>query len=114
MNNVIDNLKRTIASKEMLLATYRNPEVLTKPVRNAMVSMLELNIKELKAILEDVEAANVEVKKYRDFVEEYVDAWAVGLAGDSYLFVAAGKLIETNPSDTEGAGHANAESKRSS
>lgn len=100
MNNVIDNLKRTIAGKEMLLASYRNPEVLTKTVRYTMVSMLELNIKELKAILEDVEKAADEVKKYRDFVEEYVDAWADGMGGDSYLFRAASKLIESNPTGT--------------
>lgn len=54
---VRDNLKRTIAGKEMLLATYENPEVKAYPktVRETMSTMLEININELKGILKDVE-----------------------------------------------------------
>ena len=54
---VRDNLKRTIAGKEMLLATYENPEVKAYPkaVRETMATMLEININELKDILKDVE-----------------------------------------------------------
>lgn len=54
---VRDNLKRTIAGKEMLLATYENPEVKAYPkaVRETMSTMLEININELKEILKDVE-----------------------------------------------------------
>lgn len=52
-----DNLKRTIADKEMLLVTYENPEVKAYPkfIRETMAAMLEININELKAILKDVE-----------------------------------------------------------
>jgi hypothetical protein len=52
---VRDNLKNTIAGKEMLLETYKNPSVLTKQIRETMTHMLEINIDELKRILGDVE-----------------------------------------------------------
>lgn len=54
---VRDNLKRTIAGKEMLLVTYENPDVKAYPkaIRETMATMLEININELKAILKDVE-----------------------------------------------------------
>ena len=57
IQTVAENLKRTIASKEMLLATYENPEVKAYPkaVRETMSTMLEINIAELKDILNDVE-----------------------------------------------------------
>lgn len=55
IQTVIANLKNTIAGKEMLLETYRNPSVLTKPIRETMTHMLEINIAELKRILQDVE-----------------------------------------------------------
>lgn len=57
LQTVITNLKRTIAGKEMLLATYENPEVKAYPkaVRETMATMLEINIAELKRILADVE-----------------------------------------------------------
>jgi len=50
-----DNLKRTIAGKEMQLETYKNPSILTKPIRETMAHMLEINIDELRRILADVE-----------------------------------------------------------
>ena len=57
LQTVITNLKSTIAGKEMLLATYENPEVKAYPkaVRETMATMLEINIDELKRILADVE-----------------------------------------------------------
>ncbi len=55
IQTVITNLKNTIAGKEMLLETYKNPSVLTKPIRETMTHMLEINIDELKKILADVE-----------------------------------------------------------
>ena len=55
IQTVAANLRNTIAGKEMLLETYKNPSVLTKPIRETMAHMLEINIDELKRILEDVE-----------------------------------------------------------
>jgi archaellum component FlaC len=55
IQTVANNLRRTIAGKEMLLETYKNPSVLTKPIRETMTHMLEINIDELKKILADVE-----------------------------------------------------------
>lgn len=52
-----DNLKNTIADKELLLVTYDDPAVgeYHKLVRYAMSQMLTSNIRELKTILADVE-----------------------------------------------------------
>ena len=55
IQTVADNLRNTIAGKEMLLETYKNPSILTKPIRETMAHMLEVNISELKRILQDVE-----------------------------------------------------------
>jgi lantibiotic modifying enzyme len=55
IQTVAENLRNTIAGKEMLLETYKNPSVLTKQIRETMTHMLEININELKRILEDVE-----------------------------------------------------------
>ena len=57
IKTVADNLRNTIAGKEMLLITYQNPAVNPYPngVKETMIQMLELNIGELKRILEDVE-----------------------------------------------------------
>lgn len=55
IQTVADNLRKTIAGKEMLLETYKNPSVLTKPIRETMTHMLEINIAELQRILQDVE-----------------------------------------------------------
>lgn len=55
IQTVANNLKNTIAGKEMLLETYKNPSVLTKPIRETMTHMLEINIAELRRILQDVE-----------------------------------------------------------
>jgi hypothetical protein len=55
IQTVAANLRTTIAGKEMLLETYKNPSILTKPIRETMVHMLEVNIDELKRILKDVE-----------------------------------------------------------
>jgi hypothetical protein len=55
IQTVAQNLRNTIAGKEMLLETYKNPSILTKPIRETMAHMLEINIDELKRILQDVE-----------------------------------------------------------
>jgi hypothetical protein len=55
IQTVAKNLKNTIAGKEMLLETYKNPSILTKPIRETMAHMLEVNIGELKRILKDIE-----------------------------------------------------------
>jgi hypothetical protein len=55
IQTVAENLRNTIAGKEMLLETYKNPSILTKPIRETMAHMLEVNISELKRILQDVE-----------------------------------------------------------
>lgn len=60
IQTVANNLRNTIAGKEMLLETYKNPmglarSVLTKPIRETMTHMLEINIDELKRVLQDVE-----------------------------------------------------------
>jgi hypothetical protein len=55
IQTVKTNLEQTIAGKEMLLETYKNPSILTKPIRETMAHMLEINIAELNRILQDVE-----------------------------------------------------------
>jgi lantibiotic modifying enzyme len=62
IQTVAENLKKTISGKEMLLETYKNPSVLTKQIRETMTHMLEININELKRILEDVEQCIGEVE----------------------------------------------------
>lgn len=60
IETVAANLRNTIAGKEMLLETYKNPGVNPYPkfVKETMIQMLEVNIDELKLILEDVEACS--------------------------------------------------------
>ncbi len=60
IHQVAENLRNTIAGKEMLLETYKNPSILTKPIRETMAHMLEINIDELKRILRDVEQCVVD------------------------------------------------------
>ena len=64
IQTVAENLRNTIAGKEMMLETYRNLSILAKPIRetvahtleaNFAAAMLEVNIAELKRILQDVE-----------------------------------------------------------
>jgi hypothetical protein len=55
IQTVADNLRKTIAGKEMLLVTYSNPLILTKKERETIIHMLTINIDELKRILQDVE-----------------------------------------------------------
>ena len=57
LQTVITNLRNTIAGKEMLLDTYKNPSVnpYNKFAKEAMIDFLEVNIAELKRILADVE-----------------------------------------------------------
>lgn len=50
IQTVRDNLKNTIAGKELLLAEYEN-----QPEKMVIAGMLRLNIDELKRILQDVE-----------------------------------------------------------
>ena len=63
IQTVADNLRNTIAGKEMLLAEYSERKT---PEHYAMCDMLEININELKRILQDVEQC---VKKESD------DSW---------------------------------------
>ena len=57
IQTLAQNLRNTIAGKEMLLDTYKNPSVNPYPkgVKETMIQMLEVNIAELKGILQDVE-----------------------------------------------------------
>ena len=57
IQTVAQNLRNTIAGKEMLLDSYKNPSVNPYPkfVKDAMIDFLEVNIAELKRILQDVE-----------------------------------------------------------
>ena len=58
LQTVAQNLRNTIAGKEMLLDTYKNPSVnpYNKFAKDAMIDFLEININELKRILQDVES----------------------------------------------------------
>lgn len=60
LDEVKQNIRRTIAGKEMLLATYENSEMLAYPraVKTAMVEFLKINISDLKKILDDLESIN--------------------------------------------------------
>ena len=60
ISTVANNLRNTIAGKEMLLVTYSNPSILTKKERETIIHMLTINIDELKRILEDVEQCRPE------------------------------------------------------
>ena len=62
LQTVITNLRNTIAGKEMLLDSYKNPSVNPYPkfVKEAMIDFLEVNIDELKRILQDVEQCRPE------------------------------------------------------
>jgi hypothetical protein len=60
IETVAENLRNTIAGKEMLLVTYSNPSILTKKERETIIHMLTINIDELKRILEDVEQCRPE------------------------------------------------------
>ena len=60
IETVAQNLRNTIAGKEMLLATYENPLVGRQDAggrmaMDMMIEVLKMNIGELKRILEDVE-----------------------------------------------------------
>ena len=57
IETVAANLRNTIAGKEMLLETYKNPGMNPYPkfVTETMIQLLEVNIAELKRILQDVE-----------------------------------------------------------
>ena len=57
ISTVKSNLRRTIAGKEMLLATYENADMKAYPevVRNVMVQALTLSIDELSKILADLD-----------------------------------------------------------
>ena len=66
IQTVAENLRNTIASKEMLLDTYKNPSVNPYPkfVKEAMIDFLEVNIDELKKILADVEQCMADNKEF--------------------------------------------------
>ena len=60
IQTVAQNLRNTIAGKEMLLDTYENPMVgrqnaSSRMAMNMMIEILKTNIAELKRILQDVE-----------------------------------------------------------
>lgn len=61
IQTVAENLQRTIAGKEMMLETYKNPSVGrhnvgSRAAMEATVAFLEINIGELRRILADIEA----------------------------------------------------------
>ena len=66
LQTVAENLRNTIAGKEMLLDTYKNPSVNPYPkfVKEAMIDFLEVNIDELKRILKDVEQCMADNKEF--------------------------------------------------
>ena len=69
IQTVAENLRNTIAGKEQLMSEWSNAEMVTtadRIHRAGIVGMLEVNIKELKRILQDVEQC---VKK------EFDDSW---------------------------------------
>jgi hypothetical protein len=47
----------------MLLETYKNPSVLTKSIRETITRMLEINIDDLKRVLQDVEQCEDQYEK---------------------------------------------------
>ena len=55
LQTVADNLRRTIAGKERHLAAMRTQSESLSLGWHAIVGMLEINIDELKSILQDVE-----------------------------------------------------------
>jgi len=59
IDTVIKNLERTILGKEILLDTYRNPQVQPYPdaVKQGMIQFLEINIAELQRILDELTIA---------------------------------------------------------
>jgi hypothetical protein len=58
IETIAANLRNTISGKEMLLETYKNSSVNPYPkfVKEAMIQFLEVNLDELKRILQDLEA----------------------------------------------------------
>jgi len=70
IQTVAENLRNTIAGKEMLLDTYKNPGILTKPIRETMAHMLEVNIDELKRILQDVEQCVFDYDELKEDLKE--------------------------------------------
>jgi hypothetical protein len=67
IQTVAGNLRNTIAGKEQLLAEYNNPSFSAthRLVKEAMVQYLELNINELKRILQDVEVCVDQFEKLK-------------------------------------------------
>lgn len=57
LTKVRDNLRNTIAGKEKMLETYKDPSLFAchRLVKNTMIQFLETNIDELRRILQDVE-----------------------------------------------------------
>lgn len=65
---VRDNLIRTIAGKELLLDSYRNPSVnpYNEGVKEVIIQMLATNIDDLRAVLNDVQACCNEIAARKD------------------------------------------------
>lgn len=57
IQTVAQNLRNTIAGKEQMLATYKDPSLFAchRLIKATMIQFLETNIAELKRILQDVE-----------------------------------------------------------
>lgn len=57
IETLAQNLRNMIFAKEMLLITYQDPSINPYPkgVKETMIQMLEVNITELKRLLQDVE-----------------------------------------------------------
>ena len=57
IRTVAENLRNTIAGKEKMLATYKDPNLFAchRLIKEVMIQYLEDNIDELRRILQDVE-----------------------------------------------------------
>ena len=63
IQTVAENLRNTIAGKEMLLASYQGPmDNCTEFVKKTTIHFLEINIAELERVLQDVEQCIDEMK----------------------------------------------------
>ena len=68
IQTVAENLRNTIAGKEMLLAKWRKVELDSPTATNAMntmINMLELNIDDLVKVLADVEVCVDQFEKLK-------------------------------------------------
>jgi hypothetical protein len=73
IQTVAENLKKTIAGKEKYLATFGNTRYMNDGAAmatEAVRSMLEINLEELKRILQDVEQCEFDYDELKDDLKE--------------------------------------------